>query len=77
MDKLSLQIVTIECCWELPFRTTGVATLRFAFMPSMCNVGYCTLIVFLCCHYMFWPNRPSSGVQIVVIKKSIHLKMAG
>jgi hypothetical protein len=24
----------------------------------------------LCCHYMFGPNRPSSGIQAVVMKES-------
>jgi hypothetical protein len=35
----------------------------------MCNVGCYSLIVFLYWLYMFQPNRPSSGVQVVVIKE--------
>jgi hypothetical protein len=45
-------------------------TLRFAFMPSMCKVGYYSVVVFLHWHHMFRPNRPSSGVQVVVSKES-------
>jgi hypothetical protein len=44
-------------------------TLRFAFMPSMCNVGYYSPVFLLHWHYMFRPNRPSSGVQIVLLKE--------
>jgi hypothetical protein len=39
-------------------------------MPFMCNVGYYSLVVFRYCHCMFRPNRPSSGVQVVVMKES-------
>jgi hypothetical protein len=46
-------------------------TLHFAFMPSMCNIGYYSLVIFLYWHYMFWPNQPSSGVQVFVIKESV------
>jgi hypothetical protein len=52
-------------------------TLRFACMPSICNVGYYSLVVFLCCHYMFRPNRSSSGVQVVVVKDSADHCKAG
>jgi hypothetical protein len=45
-------------------------TLSSAFMPSTCNVGYYSLVVRLYCHYMFQPNRPPSGVQVVVITES-------
>jgi hypothetical protein len=45
-------------------------SLRFAFMPSMCYVSYYSLVAFLHCHYMFRPNRPSSGAQVVMIKES-------
>jgi hypothetical protein len=38
-------------------------------MPSMCNFGYYSLVVFLYWHYMFRPNRPSSGVKVVMIKE--------
>jgi hypothetical protein len=44
-------------------------TLRFASMPSMCNVSYYSLI-FLYWHYMFRPKQPSLGVQVFVIKES-------
>jgi hypothetical protein len=44
-------------------------TLCFAFMPSICDVGYYSL-GFLYCHYMFRHNRPSSCVQVVVMKES-------
>jgi hypothetical protein len=44
-------------------------TLRFAFMPSMCNVGYYSLVVFLYGHYIFRPNQPSSGIQVMMIIK--------
>jgi hypothetical protein len=42
-------------------------TLRFASMPSMGNVDYYSLVVFLYWHNMFRPNRPSSDVQVVLI----------
>jgi hypothetical protein len=46
-------------------------------MPSMCNFGYFSLIVFLYWQYMFRPNRPSSGVQVVMNKESAaHCKAA-
>jgi hypothetical protein len=44
-------------------------TSCFAFMPSGCNIGHYSLI-FLYWHYMFRPNRPSSGVQVVVMEES-------
>jgi hypothetical protein len=40
--------------------------LRSALLPSICNFGSS-----LYCLYMFRPNRPSSGVQ-VVRKESTH-----
>jgi hypothetical protein len=45
-------------------------TLHFAFMPSMYNVGYYSLVIFLNWHYLFRPNQPSSGLQAVTIKES-------
>jgi hypothetical protein len=45
-----------------------VLWLGFAFMPSVCNVYY-SFVVFIW-HYMFRHNRPSSGVQVVVITES-------
>jgi hypothetical protein len=49
-------------------------TLRFAFMPSICNVGYYSLVVFLYCHYMYRRNQPSSGVQVVVQLKDTQIE---
>jgi hypothetical protein len=43
-------------------------TLLFAFMPSMCNFDYYSIVVFLYWDYMFRPNRPSLVVQVVVVK---------
>jgi hypothetical protein len=46
-----------------------VALYRYdlgASVPSKCNVVRCSFVG----HYMFRPNRPSSGVQVVVVKDS-------
>lgn len=49
---------------------TRELTFYFDFMPSMRNVGYCSFLVSLYCHYMFRHNRPSSGVQVIVMNAS-------
>jgi hypothetical protein len=46
-------------------------TLRSAFC-CLCAMLVNILSSFsLYCHYMFWPNWPSSGVQVVVMKESV------
>jgi hypothetical protein len=51
-------------------QASSISVFAFAFMPSMCNVGYYSLVVFLHWHYTFRLNRPSSGVQVVLTKES-------
>jgi hypothetical protein len=39
-------------------------------VPSVCNVVDYSFFVYLYCLYKFQPNRPSSGVQVVLVKDS-------
>jgi hypothetical protein len=55
------------CCRRIKSRDL---TFYFAFMPSTRNFGYHSLlVVFIYWHYLFRPNRRSSGVQLFVIKE--------
>jgi hypothetical protein len=46
-------------------------------MPSMGNVSDYSFVVYVHCHYMFWPNRISLGVRVVVKRESAaHYKAA-
>jgi hypothetical protein len=38
-------------------------------VPSMCKIDHCSLYLFIG-HYIFRPNWPSSGVQVVMVKDS-------
>jgi hypothetical protein len=40
-------------------------TLRSTLLPSMCNLGYCSLGLLVVYHYMFRPNWPSDTMSIV------------
>jgi hypothetical protein len=40
-----------------------------AFVPSVCNIVHYSLY-FIIGRYMFQPDWPSSGVQVVIIKES-------
>jgi hypothetical protein len=40
-----------------------------AFVPSVCDVVHSFSYSFIG-HYMFRPNRPSSGVQVIMVKDS-------
>jgi hypothetical protein len=53
--------------------TTRDVTDFSAFVLSVCNFVHYSFFVFLCWtlfHYMFRPNCPSSGVQVVMVKDS-------
>jgi hypothetical protein len=41
-----------------------------AFMSSVCKVVHCSFYVFFIGPYMFPPNWPSSGAQVVMFKDS-------
>jgi hypothetical protein len=62
IDKRYMYCSILLYCTEL--------TLRIASIPSMWNVGYYSLVVFLNWHYMPRSNPPSSGVQGVVVEES-------
>jgi hypothetical protein len=63
-----IYIIILPCILVTGHATYTNLTLSVAFMPSRCNFGNYSLVVFLHCHYMFRPNRPSSGVVVVTVK---------
>jgi hypothetical protein len=81
----TIQSVTVSLLFlnrwpaSIYFTTTGeisISKLDFLWLCVLllrrkCDASVTVLSSFsLYCHYMFRPNRPSSGVQVIVIKKS-------
>jgi hypothetical protein len=52
MDKIKIVDVILQ-------HPVALHRSDLAFKPSMCNIGYYSLVVFLYWHYMFRPNRSS------------------